>query len=88
MILSLFPKLTRSLTSLPGVSSYVFETPTQGITRYPPRGGLAHHHIDHPFRLFLLRKNAVQTEEHGGYIPTMYAVLFQRANRAQPGGLC
>jgi hypothetical protein len=40
-----------------------------------------------PFGCFLLHENGVRTEERGGYIPAVYVVLLQRANRAQPQGL-
>jgi hypothetical protein len=54
----------------------------------PCRGGPAHHHVHHSLRLFLLRKNAVQTKERRGHRTVVYAVLFQRTNRVQPRGLC
>jgi hypothetical protein len=41
-----------------------------------------------PFSCFCYIKNAVWTKEHWSHLSMMYAVLFQRANRAQPGGLC
>jgi hypothetical protein len=37
--------------------------------------------------MFLLHKNAIQIKEREGYLPAVYAVLFQRVNRAQLGGL-
>jgi hypothetical protein len=40
------------------------------------RGVSAHQHIHHSFQLFLLCKNAIQTKEHGGYIPALYAILL------------
>jgi hypothetical protein len=41
-----------------------------------------------PYGVFLLCENVVWTEERGRYVPTVYAVLFQMANRVQPRGLC
>jgi hypothetical protein len=62
------------------------------LLRLPPdtpcRGGPACHHVHHSLRLFLLRKNVVRAKEHWGHIPMLYVVLFRRANRVQPRGLC
>jgi hypothetical protein len=49
----------------------------------PCRGGPVHHHVHHSLRLFLLRKNAIQTKQCSGHLPTVYAVLFQRINRLE-----
>jgi hypothetical protein len=54
----------------------------------PHQGRLACHHVHHSIRMLLLRENVVQTKECGGHLPVVYAILFQRANRAQPDGLC
>jgi hypothetical protein len=54
----------------------------------PRRGGPACRHVHHSLQMFLLCKNVVWTKECGGYLPAVYAVLFQGTNQAQPGGLC
>jgi hypothetical protein len=41
-----------------------------------------------PYDYFFLCENVIQTKEHGGYIPVVHAVVFQRANMAQTRGLC
>jgi hypothetical protein len=38
--------------------------------------------------VFLLCKNVIQNKECGGHLLVVYAVLFQRENQAQLGGLC
>jgi hypothetical protein len=37
--------------------------------------------------MLLLREDVIQINEHGSHLPTVYAVLFRRANQAQPGDL-
>jgi hypothetical protein len=54
----------------------------------PRRDGPARHDIYHFLRVFLLCKNAVRIKVRGGHLLAVYAVLFQRANYAQPRGLC
>jgi hypothetical protein len=41
-----------------------------------------------PLGCFCSVKNVVRIKERGGHLPMVYTVLFQSANRAQPGGIC
>jgi hypothetical protein len=62
------------------------------LLRLPPntlhQGRPARHYVHHSFRVLMLCKDVIQVIERGSHLPTVYVVLFRRANRTQPNGLC